>query len=308
MVQDSSDQAEILDLRGLKCPMPALLLRRRLTRAQSGEEPRAPGRPEFPRQFVCTPGTLKGAYGVMIKGNLFNAPGLPIKQYAGLSLVTFDGYGNFSSSRGMANANGNVGALADETGTYTIDSDCKGVMKGAVLDYAFIASREGNEFDLIQIPKTGPLTPIPAILSGIGKRVAPYDEGKSPMDRAKSFYCSMGMIAGTWSFAFEGRTNEFPPLPPGPFTGVITMHYDATGAFTGFNRAVFGGVYIEAPQQGQQAYVNSDCTTAGAGDVSGYGILVNGGREFLTIGVYPPGINFPDGKGIVTTGIAKRVR
>ncbi|HAH08483.1 MAG TPA: hypothetical protein DCL54_00040 [Alphaproteobacteria bacterium] len=38
MVQDSSDQAEILDLRGLKCPMPALLLRRRLTRAQSGEE------------------------------------------------------------------------------------------------------------------------------------------------------------------------------------------------------------------------------------------------------------------------------
>ena len=38
MVQDSTDQAEILDLRGLKCPMPALLLRRRLTRAQSGEE------------------------------------------------------------------------------------------------------------------------------------------------------------------------------------------------------------------------------------------------------------------------------
>ena len=31
------DEAEVLDLRGLKCPLPALFARRRLTRAKPGE-------------------------------------------------------------------------------------------------------------------------------------------------------------------------------------------------------------------------------------------------------------------------------
>jgi len=35
---DRSTPAEVLDLRGLKCPLPALLTRRALSRARAGEE------------------------------------------------------------------------------------------------------------------------------------------------------------------------------------------------------------------------------------------------------------------------------
>lgn len=268
----------------------------------------APFRADFPRPFTCTQGTLNGTYGMLIKGNILNLPGLPMKQYAAIGLVTFDGHGNFYTHKGLVNNNGALTPLPDETGTYTLDSDCKGTMIGQGGNYQIVVSKNGHEYDAVYSPQTGPFTPTPLVLSGIGKKVEPYEVGPNPLDRARSFYCSMGTIAGTWSVSFEGMTNDFPPLPPGPFRGVVTLKYDSSGAFTGSNKAVFGGFYIESPQTGQQLYVNSDCTTAGSGDVSGYGVLVNGGKELLLIGTYPAGINFENGKGIITTSIGQKVR
>ncbi|HQR35922.1 MAG TPA: hypothetical protein PLK30_24580 [Blastocatellia bacterium] len=276
--------------------------------AQTPGEQKSIYRPDFARPFTCTQGTLTGAYGVLVKGKTINLMGVPDKNYAAVALVTFDGRGNFSSSKGKANNNGYIAPLQDESGTYTLDSDCNGKMSGTFWDYDFVVWKDGHEFDVIYVPKTGPMTPAPVIFSGFGKKVDPYDEGTSPMDRAKSFYCSLGILAGTWSMSFEGITNDFPPLPPGPFVGVATLKYDSAGAFTGLNKAVFGGFYIVAPQNGQQLYVNSDCTTAGSGDVSAYGVLVNGGKEWLLLGTYPEPINFPDGHGIITTSHGKKVR
>ena len=265
---------------------------------------------DITRYIPCGVGALKGGYGVQVKGNILAAPPALPRSYAAVMLVTFDGVGNYTA-KGIANTAGNQADVM-ETGTYLVNPDCTGLMRGPVFDYSLVLSRDGNEFDLVYASKAGLMTPIPTILNGVGKKVAPYEVGRTPLERAFSFTCSLGTIRGTWSTIFEGVAYPGIPLPPGPFRGVGTLEYKWTGEISGTYFGVYGGVYLAFPFTGKMAFVNPDCTAIGYGDNGGpsaFQILVNGGREMIGLGIYPQGVpSPPEGFGVQTASTAKRIR
>lgn len=278
--------------------------------AQAQEEVRGAPRLVMPYFIPCSVGSLKGGYGVQVKGNILQAPPALPKSYAAVMLVTFDGLGNYTA-KGLANTDGNQTEVM-ETGTYLVNPDCTGLMRGPVFDYNLVLSKDGNEFDLVYASKAGLMTPIPTVLNGVGKKVAPYEVGRTPLERAVSFTCSLGTIRGAWSTIFEGVAYQGVPLPPGPFRGIGTLEYKPMGEISGIYSGVYGGVYLAFPFTGKMAFVNPDCTAIGYGDNGGpsaFQILVNGGRELVGLGIYPQGVpSPPEGFGVQTVATGKRIR
>ena len=262
------------------------------------------------RNVPCGVGALKGGYGVQVKGNILAAPPALPRSYGAVMLVTFDGFGKYTA-RGMANTDGNQTDIV-ETGIYLVNYDCTGLMRGPVFDYNLVFSKDMNEFDLVFASKAGPMTPIPTVLNGVGKKVAPYEVGRTSLEWAINYTCSPGSILGQWSTIFEGTAYQGVPLPPGPFRGVGILEYKSPGDIIGTYFGVYGGVYLAFPFTGKMAFVNSDCTAIGYGDNGGpsaFQVLVNGGRESLGLGIYPSGVpSPPEGFGVQTVATSKRIR
>ncbi|MGU7780013.1 hypothetical protein [Burkholderia sp. PU8-34] len=90
---------------------------------------------------LCSSATLKGAYGFIGHGDILGLIGADgkVHPYAAASilddvaLVTFDGVGHFSRTDfgviGGLPKGGQTTFNPDQTGTYTVNSDCTGTMK-----------------------------------------------------------------------------------------------------------------------------------------------------------------------------------
>lgn len=99
----------------------------------------------------CSVNKLHGQYGFKIDGsNVAPAPG----KFAAVGIQTFDGVGNFSATNYIS-VDGGVG-LFSFTGTYTVNSDCTGVMTahflgGITSSNYFVLVQDGKQFYTISL-------------------------------------------------------------------------------------------------------------------------------------------------------------
>ena len=116
----------------------------------------------------CTNETLKGDYGFRISGNVLNAAGTPIVNREGVAMTHFDGKGgltqvDFVMANGLpqlAPPDPVTGFHIDESGIYTVNSDCTGSAvihfplpsggtSGAEIDLMFVLSNRGQTIHTI---------------------------------------------------------------------------------------------------------------------------------------------------------------
>ena len=115
----------------------------------------------------CSVATLRGSFARTDTGFL-TSPAAIAGPIAGVSLMTFDGNGGFTST-GMGGLNGNV-AASTSTGTYTVNADCTGTYTGVSsrgTGHAFFVIAAGG--DEIHILVTDP----GVALTCIARRIFP---------------------------------------------------------------------------------------------------------------------------------------
>ena len=131
----------------------------------------------------CSNATLKGDYGFRISGNILNAAGTPVLNREGVAMTHFDGKGgltqvDFVMSNGLPGRGPEdpvTGFHIDESGTYTVNSDCTGSAvihfpvpphetSGAEIDLMFVLTQAGCKIHAIVTRLIPPntTTPVPA--------------------------------------------------------------------------------------------------------------------------------------------------
>lgn len=148
----------------------------------------------------CSNATLKGAYAFTVSGQLF-LPGpnntTLVVQREGIARTHFDGAGNLSqvdfvlsspnapAPPGPAPADPGTGFHIDETGTYTVNSDCTGTftihnpdfvgtdVPGAVITVKFVLSDGGRSIHTVVTSLTPPGAkgPVPALIRSEGHKL-----------------------------------------------------------------------------------------------------------------------------------------
>jgi hypothetical protein len=128
----------------------------------------------------CTINTLFGDYGFRISGQIYG-PGGVVTQRDGVAKTHFDGAGHltqadFVMSNGVpvGGPPNQAGFHIDETGTYTVYSDCTGTAEidfpappgatsGAVIHLMFVLTNHGRTIHTIvsQLIPPGSTTPVP---------------------------------------------------------------------------------------------------------------------------------------------------
>jgi hypothetical protein len=119
----------------------------------------------------CSNTSLRGSFAYTETGSLVAAPA-PIGPYAEVGVQTFDGNGN-TTVTGMSSTNGTA-SPADQTGTYTVNSDCTGtfmlqIAPGVTVHFFFAISNDGNLFQALC------LDPV-AVITRLGRRRFPGRE------------------------------------------------------------------------------------------------------------------------------------
>ena len=112
----------------------------------------------------CTLSTLKGDYATRISGQVFNSSGAVVAQRDGVAMAHYDGAGgltqvDFIFANGQltpGQADPSTGFHTNETGTYTVNSDCTGSatinfpapptpgLSGAVIQVMFVLANHGR--------------------------------------------------------------------------------------------------------------------------------------------------------------------
>lgn len=123
---------------------------------------------------TCSSATIKGAFARTDTGfvSFPNAAPVPL---AGLSLMTFDGNGTWTSS-GFGSLNGQQGEVVAK-GTYTVNPDCTGHYEpdipppGRTGQAYFVIVDGGNELQILPRDQT-------ATLICVARRVFPVDNSK----------------------------------------------------------------------------------------------------------------------------------
>jgi hypothetical protein len=152
---------------------------------------------------ACTDATLKGDYSVTISGQIF-LPGGVVVQRLGINITHFDGAGHLSQEDlvlSSPNAPAPLGVppknasgfQIDETGTYTVNPDCTGMLtinfpnlttstggsvKGAVISAHFTISDSGRAVHILVTSLTPPGAPgpVPALISSEGRKIGPIEQ------------------------------------------------------------------------------------------------------------------------------------
>lgn len=110
----------------------------------------------------CSLATLKGDYALRISGQVFNSQGAVVNQRDGIAMAHYDGAGGFTQvdfvfGNGVLTpgpTDPTTGFHINETGTYTVNSDCTGTatvnfpspglgLSGAVIRVMFVLSNHG---------------------------------------------------------------------------------------------------------------------------------------------------------------------
>ena len=151
----------------------------------------------------CTNATLNGDYAFTISGQIF-VPNGPTIQREGVAMTRFDGAGHLSQvdfvlsspnagpPPGVAPTDPVTGFHTEETGTYTVNSDCTGhfeidfpafttpsggTVKGAIIVAKFVLSNHGRAIHTVVTSLTPPGAPgpVPALIRSEGYKVGKVD-------------------------------------------------------------------------------------------------------------------------------------
>lgn len=218
-------------------------------------------------QGGCSNATLTGNYGFLFTG--FNTRGPDHKAseipFDGVGLGTSDGAGNFTANFTFSE-NGAVYGNNPYTATYTVNSDCTGLM----------TSTDGNANMSFVI-----------VSGGAEVLFADIDAGNTwTMDAKKApTGCNNATLTGNYGFTFSGfsapahstKGNET------PFAGEGVGTFDGAGNVSAtYNNSANGGIYTNNPYAATYS-VNSDCsgTVSGApgGNADGASVIVSDGAE-----------------------------
>jgi len=129
---------------------------------------------------LCSAATLKGQYSHVKNGFAkVPDPNDPSKKitvpFASISLFTFDGRGNF---KGLADVVFDGQTFAENrplSDTYTVDSDCSGVLgSGSGLQFDILVVRDGSSFLIIE--KNPPGAPVATTAASEAKRISQTDQ------------------------------------------------------------------------------------------------------------------------------------
>lgn len=120
----------------------------------------------------CSVATLEGSF-VRRDAGFVTAPPTIAGPLAGVSLVTFDGYGALTSA-GFASLNGNV-SESKATGTYSVNPDCTGTYTtlsstGRTGTAFFVIADNGNEIHILPTNPGSSITCIARRIFPGGKR------------------------------------------------------------------------------------------------------------------------------------------
>jgi hypothetical protein len=151
----------------------------------------------------CTNATLNGDYAFTISGQIF-IPNGPTIQREGIAMTHFDGAGhltqvdfvlsspNAAPPPGPSPTDPVTGFRIEETGSYTVNSDCTGqfqidnpsittlggaVIKGAVIQVKFVLGNHGRAIHAIVTSLTPPGAPgpVPALIRSEGYKLGKID-------------------------------------------------------------------------------------------------------------------------------------
>ena len=138
----------------------------RTAQAQEETKSDADGFPS--ERFGCSNATLTGRYATRGAGFVPSGPPpAPMVPFATVSLMTFDGRGSLSNAVTVSN-NGMIMSNID-SGTYTLNADCRGTMTIMIpappfqLNFNLVVADRGKEFYLISTT--------PSVVTVGGKRV-----------------------------------------------------------------------------------------------------------------------------------------
>jgi hypothetical protein len=123
------------------------------------------------RDRTCSARTLRGDYGILISGIAPEGPSGTLEMTVGTALRTYDGHGTFTQ---IDNVHGQIsGAVRDRagSGTYQVNADCSGTamlfLTGIPFPIvaSFVIVDGGDEV------KEAVMSPPPAVVSGVQRRV-----------------------------------------------------------------------------------------------------------------------------------------
>jgi hypothetical protein len=148
----------------------------------------------------CNLSTLKGDYALRISGQVFNSTGAVVNQRDGIAMAHYDGAGSFTQvdfvfGNGVlvsGPTDSATGFHINETGTYTVNSDCTGTatvnfpspglgLSGAVIRVMFVLSNHGRTIhqivsSLTPPGPTGRQTAVPANIHADGEKLGSVPE------------------------------------------------------------------------------------------------------------------------------------
>ena len=209
----------------------------------------------------CSTAALQGPYGSQLNGQA--APGTALTS---VGLATFDGLGHVLE-RMSVSTNGIFSTITNQSGGYTIDSDCTGIQTDA----------SGNT--------VAKLTMVHASDEVLGISIVPGTNIALHFERITSG-CTNATLNGNYGFQRNGQTG-----PGAPLLAIGTITFDGLGNAVATQTTERGGV-IGAPVTAPATYVvNSDCTATQAdpttGNVFAQMVVVHGGDEVLGISMTP---------------------
>ncbi|MBL8189031.1 MAG: hypothetical protein JNK38_13555 [Acidobacteria bacterium] len=262
------------------------------------------------RAKTCSVGTLKGDYGYLMKGTNLNWLQLPPGPIAIIGVASYDGAGNvFTTATSIMNG---FIVPVNQKGTYTVNEDCTGEIIFPLGVYSLAITSDGREIRGNQGYPPGVVIPPGAgwVLEGFAKKIAPEPHNDNPFERAKSFSCTPGVIAGSYATTWNGTMLSSPTFPTGPMTGVSTFNFGQDLAFTSKGKMSFNGMIMPVTHSGTFA-LQDNClatvTVNSAGDRV-FGVFVDGGNEFFAMELPPAGAPNIPGVGAVVYTISKRTR
>jgi hypothetical protein len=148
----------------------------------------------------CNLSTLKGDYAIRISGQVFNSTGAVVTQRDGVAMTNYDGVGgltqvDFVFGNGVlvpGPTDPTTGFHINETGTYTVNSDCTGTatinfpspglgLSGAVIRVMFVLSNHGRTIhqivsSLTPPGPTGKQAAVPANIHADGEKLGSVPE------------------------------------------------------------------------------------------------------------------------------------